>query len=183
MTRAQAKEKLVAMGIAEPTEEQITALLNTISGETNSIREQLNTANQQSANAQELQTKLDDVTKKLADMTRSNIKAQVKAIFATGNLAEDDYKDFIDGFITDDEEASKARATAFVKTLNAQRTNAKDSAKEEILDNTKGLGGNGGGNGGNGGGADEEPEDVKFAKQMNFGTRPDSTSTFDYYKK
>lgn len=184
MTRVQAKEKLIAMGIAEPTDEQITALLNTIQGEVDPLRSQLTTANQQSANAQELQTKLDDVTAKLAAMTRSNIKAQVQAIFASGNLAEDDYKDFIDGFVTDDEEASKARANAFVKTLNTQRTNAEAKVKESYLDNTKGLGGNGGSpSGGQGSGSDDEPEDVKFAKAMNFGARPDSTSTFDYYKK
>ena len=34
MTREQAKQKLVALGIAEPTEEQVTDFLNTIGTET-----------------------------------------------------------------------------------------------------------------------------------------------------
>lgn len=75
MTREQAKQKLIAMGIEEPTKEQISELLNTINEATRTLEEKADKAD-------ELQKQLDDInaqnlteSEKLAnDLKKANEK-------------------------------------------------------------------------------------------------------------
>lgn len=73
MTREQAKQKLIAFGNAEPTEEQITDFLNTIGAETKKEKDKVNELKAKADKADELQTELDRINEQnLSDADKAN---------------------------------------------------------------------------------------------------------------
>lgn len=73
MTREQAKQKLISFGNAEPTEEQITAFLNTIGVETKKEKERADGLKEDADKAAELQKELDRINEeKLSDIEKAN---------------------------------------------------------------------------------------------------------------
>lgn len=80
MTRAEAKQKLVSYGIAEPTEEQITDLLNSINAETQKEKQRADGYKADADKAAELQAELDrinaekmtDAEKQAKDLEKAN---------------------------------------------------------------------------------------------------------------
>ena len=61
MTREQAKQNLIAIGIAEPTEEQISNYLNQVNGETKKEKDKAAEYKAKADKADELQGKLDEL--------------------------------------------------------------------------------------------------------------------------
>lgn len=73
MTREQAKQKLISFGVAEPTEEQISDLLNSISAETKKEKDRADSYKAKADKADELQTQLDDLnSQNLSDIEKAN---------------------------------------------------------------------------------------------------------------
>lgn len=73
MTRAEAKQKLISYGIAEPTEEQITDLLNSIGAETKKEKERAESYKSKAEKADELQAQLDEINEKgMSDVDKAN---------------------------------------------------------------------------------------------------------------
>ena len=73
MTREQAKQKLISFGVAEPTEEQISDLLNSINAETKREKDRADSYKAKADKADELQTQLDDLNNKnLSDIEKAN---------------------------------------------------------------------------------------------------------------
>lgn len=80
MTRADAKQKLISYGIAEPTEEQITDLLNSINAETQKEKQRADGYKADADKAAELQAELDrinaekmtDAEKQAKDLEKAN---------------------------------------------------------------------------------------------------------------
>lgn len=195
MTREQAKKNLISFGIESPTEEQITNYLNSVDEETKSekaraekykadagklkdVQQELdNLKSQGLTDAEKAEKDLEDAQKEIAELKKANIRSEVKSILATSNLEEKEYEGFIDGFVSDDLEESKTRATSFVETIKNTRTATEAKIKEERLDGTKGLGGNGGD------GGEEKPDDVKNVENITFGgLDKDAQTARDYYK-
>lgn len=190
MTREQAKKNLIAFGIEAPTEEQITNYLNQIKTEVDPFRDK-------AGKADELQTELDKISQQgmtdlekankaiedsnntIAELRRQVNQSEVKGILGAAGLTEEDYKDLINGFITDDIETSKILATNFVSVLTKQRELAGAKIKEELLKGTPG------GNGGEGGADDnKKTEAEKLAESLitaGNAANIESKSAFDYY--
>lgn len=61
MTREQAKQKLISYGVAEPTDEQVSDLLNSIGAETRKEKERADAFKTKADTADELQRQLDEV--------------------------------------------------------------------------------------------------------------------------
>lgn len=195
MTREQAKKNLISFGMESPTEEQITNYLNSVDEETKSekakadkykadagklkdVQQELDDLkNQGLTDAEKAEKDLADAQREISELKKANIRSEVKGILATSNLEEKEYEGFIDGFVSDDLEKSKARATAFVETIKNTRTATEARIKEERLDNTRGLGGNGGDD------EEEKPDDVKNVENITFGGLDKNAQTArDYYK-
>lgn len=159
MTRQEAAKYLVTLGIAEPSEEQITNYLDMLSGQ---LKAESSKAERYKADAQkaaELEKQLEELQnnglseveklkkdleasqKRNSELLKDNVRAEVKAILNGAGLSEEQYSKFIDGFVSEDMEASKGRASAFVETVSGIRTSAEEKFKENLMDNTKGLGG------------------------------------------
>lgn len=92
MTRENAKLKLVDMGIAEPTEEQITKYLDSITAETKKEKDRADSLKAKADKADELQTQLDDMN----SQNLSEIEKATKALEQANNkIAELERKDAI----------------------------------------------------------------------------------------
>lgn len=61
MTREQAKQNLIAIGVAEPTDEQVINYLNQVNGETKKEKDKADQYKAKADNADELQKKLDEL--------------------------------------------------------------------------------------------------------------------------
>lgn len=73
MTRAEAKQKLISYGIAEPTDEQITDLLNSINAETKKEKDRADGLKAKADKADELQSELDKINEQnLSEVEKAN---------------------------------------------------------------------------------------------------------------
>ena len=73
MTRKQAKENLISIGIEEPTEEQITNYLNQVNGESKKEKDKAEQYKADAEKAEELQRQLDELNNQnLSDIEKAN---------------------------------------------------------------------------------------------------------------
>lgn len=182
MSREQAKQQLINFGVAEPTEEQITNLLNAVKTEVDTEKvkaEQYKTdAGKYVAAQEELDTLkaqgMSDVEKALAqakkaqedaeilklDYARKSNQIEVEKIFVGAGLTTDDYGGFIGGIVGDDLEKSTTLAKSFADTISKQRESAVAQAKKDLLNNTDDP------SAGEGGQGEGKTEDVLNAEKI-----------------
>lgn len=178
----------------DATEEQITALLN-INGtdietekkknvdpkELKQLREDAAAYKKlQDANltdAEKIQKALDDAAASKADYDKKSNRLEVEKILVAAGLTEEDYKDVIDGLVSEDADASKTLATNLANMLSKQKESVKQKTKEELMDGTSGAGGEDG----FGGSGEEKTEDVKFAENIAASLAPDNKSAQDVF--
>lgn len=189
MTREQIREQF-----PEASEEQIKALLNingadiTAAKKNNIDPKVLKQLQEDSAaykklqdanltDAEKIQKALKDAEDSKNEFARKSSKLDVEKIFVAAGLTEEDYKDLIDGIVSEDAEKSKTMANGMVAMLTKQKEAAIQKTKEELMDGTGGSGGNGGA----GDGGDEKSEDVKFADEIAATLSPDSKSAQDVF--
>jgi len=171
MTREQVKEQF-----PDATEEQITAILN-INGADVTQAKKNNVDPKELKRLQGIETEYvklqeagltdaEKAAKALADAEAAKIdfakksnRLDAEKILVAAGLTEDDYKDLIDGIISDDAEKTKSMATGLATMVTKQKEAAVQKTKEELMDKTPNPGG------GSGGG-DEKSEDVKFAEEV-----------------
>lgn len=144
-TKQQAKKHLIELGIAEPTEEQITKMLATLNGEI----EKISTKNQQELEEierlkaleeefeneklktmtaeerakkleQEMQKQVSATKQKELEFARKISRLSVENVLKEKGLTEEDYAGFIDGLVSEDEEASKTRALNLASVLTTK---------------------------------------------------------------
>lgn len=174
MTREQIKEQF-----PDATEEQITAILN-INGtdlaaakKNNIDPKVLKQLQDDSAaykklqeadltDAEKIQKALDDAESAKKEFAKKSNRLDVEKILVAAGLTEADYKDFIDGLVSEDAEASKTLATNLASMLGKQKEAAVQKTKEELMDGTKGAGGGAGGTGEKD--DKEKTPDIKFAE-------------------
>lgn len=173
-TREQAKAKLIAFGIEEPTDEQINSFLNDVHSEANEEKEkakklkadaeklkevekELEDLKNQNLSEEEKRNKeLEDAKNQIAQLQQANVLSEVKAIFGGAGLAETDYSGYMNAFATQDLESAKSMAQALVTTITNTKETTEKAVREQLLDDTKG-----GGAGGSGG---EKTEAEKIAE-------------------
>ena len=172
MTREQIKEQF-----PEATEEQITAILN-INGTDLAVAKKNNVDPKvlkqlqedsaaykklQEANltdAEKIQKALDDAAAAKADFARKSSRLDVEKILVGAGLKAEDYKELIEGLVTEDAEKSKVLATSLATMLGKQKEAAVQKTKEEMMDGTQTPGSDSGTK------EDEKTEDVKTKKEL-----------------
>ena len=188
MTREQAKQKLVALGIAEPTEEQVTDFLNTIGAENKKEKDRADGLKEKADKADELQTQLDDLnSQNLSDIEKANKALETannriaelekaQAITERRNIVSEKFK------VTSDQAKQIVKDDGnfdydVLGQIISDKERAAATAKEqEIASNATNPGG-----GSAGGAGDTKPEDVKNAENITFGTQASEQSEKDYY--
>lgn len=193
MTRAQAKQKLIDLGITEPTEEQISALLDSVTEETKSEKARADKYKADADKAKELEEKVAELEnqnltdaekqqkenealqKQIKDLTENNLKIEAKAILAKAGMDDESIEALLPGMIADTLENTQARANAYVTAMNKSIENAIKAKEKDDLDGTKTPGGEGG--------DDDKTDDVKNAESLSFGGVDKNAQTArDYYK-
>lgn len=198
MSREQAKQNLISFGITEPTDQQVTDYLNQVNGETQKEKDKADKLKEKADKFDEAQRLLDEEKNKnltaeeklqaaieAANNEKLNFsleknKLAVEKILVSAGLTEEDYKDLIDGIVSDDAEKSKTMATSLTSMLTKQKDSAIQKTKEELMDSTNTPGSDGDGSGGT-----EKTEDVKFAEEISktfVNSTADSKSAFEAYQ-
>lgn len=191
MTRDQIKEQF-----PDATDEQITAILNingtdiTAAKKNNVDPKVLKQLQEDSAaykklqeaglsDEEKIQKALDDAAASKADFQKKSNRLDVEKILVSAGLTEEDYKDIIDGLVSEDAEATKTMATNFANLIKSQKDSAIKKTREELMDGTNTSGGSGGGSGN----PDEKTDDVKNVESISFGgVSKDAQTARDYYK-
>lgn len=176
MTREQAKAKLVELGVAEPTDEQVTNFLNTVNADSNSTKAKIAELQAKLEESEELKAKLEELENKglsdaekaandlkkaneeIAKLKAASVLSEVRGIFGSAGLTEESYSGFLDGFASHDLETAKTMANALVTTLKTAKDDTEKKIREELLDGTKG--------GGKGGKEGEKTESDKIAETV-----------------
>ena len=104
---------------------------------------------------EKIQKTLAEAEASKADFQRKSNRLDVEKILVGAGLTEEDYKDLIDGLVSEDAEASKALANSLATMLTKQKEATVQKTKEELMDGTKKPGDNGG----SGGNPDDDDED------------------------
>lgn len=191
MTREQIKEQF-----PDATDEQITAILN-INGTDITAAKKNNVDPKELkrlqgieveykklqdadlTDAEKIQKALKDAADSKKDYEKKANKLDAEKILVAAGLTEEDYKDLIDGIVSDDAEATKAMATNISNLIKNQKDSAIKKTKEELMDGTNTPGGSGGGSGNQ----DEKTDDVKNVESISFGgASKDAQTARDYYK-
>lgn len=182
MTREEARQNLVALGIEEPSEAQVTNYLNQF----HSNRPNPQPTPQPTPAPQPNHTteptpnpEPDDNTRALQErieqLERENVQKDIRAYAAEKGLTGEQAESVLAGFQTDLEAAKKA-IDSIAQIISDKETAAATAKEQELL---KGTPNPGGGNGGNPG--SDKPEDVKNAESISFGNKADEKSAKDYY--
>lgn len=191
MTREQIKEQF-----PDATDEQITAILNingtdiTAAKKNNIDPKELKRLqgieveykklqDADLTDAEKIQKALKDAADSKKDYEKKVNKLDAEKILVAAGLTEEDYKDLIDGIVSEDAETTKTMATNFANLIKSQKDSAIKKTREELMDGTNTPGGSGGGSGN----PDEKTDDVKNVESISFGgVSKDAQTARDYYK-
>ena len=187
MTREQAKQNLISIGVAEPTDEQISSYLNQVNGETQKEKDKANQYKAKAEKADELQTQLDEIEAgNLTEVEKVN-----KDLEAANNLIAKLQKD---NAVRDQREAAMTnfkitaeQAKAVVKDdgsldytelgkIMSEKETAAAQAKEQEIAKHQDI--PGGGN--NKGGADNKTNAEKIAESL-ISNAPKNNDVLSHY--
>ena len=179
MTRADAKNWLISMGIEDPTDEQISNCLNQVNAETKKERDRADKFKGDAEKASELQKQLDEINQqglsdlekannRIAELEKNNKKMEQRQKLAEIGIVGDN----AEKLIGEDGALDFALLGTIIKDRETQAMAAKE---KELLDGT-------GSPDGKKKEEDVEEPDVANAKLLNFGTKASDKSDADYYK-
>ena len=160
MTRAEAKQQLIDCGVAEPTEEQISKLLDSVTAETKKEKDRADKLKEKADKADELQGQLDEINEnglsetekankalevaqaQIAELTSNSFKSEAKGILKGSGLDDETIEALLPGMIADTLENTSARANAYVAAMNKVKETAIKEHDKDVLDGTGTPGGN-----------------------------------------
>lgn len=86
--------------------------------------------------AEKIKKALEDAESVKKEFATKTNRLEVEKILVKAGLAEEDYKDLIEGIVTDDAERSTSLANGLATMLQGQIAKAKQKAEEDLLDKT-----------------------------------------------
>lgn len=186
MTREEARQNLVALGIEEPSDAQVTNYLNQFHSNRPNPQPQPSPQPTPTPQPQPTPTleptpshddgeELETLRNQIAQLQKENVQKDIRAYAAEKGLTGEQAESVLAGFQTDLEAAKKA-IDSIAQIISDKETAAATAKEQELL---KGTPNPGGGTGGNPG--DDKPEDVKNAESISFGNKADEQSMKDYY--
>lgn len=172
MTREQIKEQF-----PDATEEQISALLDINGADVTKAKknnvdpkelkrlqgieaEYKKLQDADLTDAEKIQRALEDAANSKLEYDKKSNKLDAEKILVAAGLTDEDYKDLIDGIVSDNAETTKTMATNLATLIRNQKESAVQKAKEEMMDGTNTRGGGSGGDEG-----EEKTPDIEFAEK------------------
>lgn len=184
MTREEARLNLVALGIEEPTDAQVTNYLNQFHSNRNPnptptpqpTPSPNPTPNPEPTPAND--EELANMRRQIEELQRENARKDILAYAVSKGLTGEQVQTVLKAF-TDNVDAAKSAIDSIGQIISENRESAARAKEQEIAGN---AGNPGGGNGG-GNPPDEKPDDVKNAESIAFGGLPkNAQSARDFYK-
>ena len=187
MTRAEAKDFLIQLGVAEPTEAQITLYLNTANANRQPAPQPQPQNSEELARLRGIEQQYNALLgeqngygDKIAELSQQLNRKTAISILEKNGFTEEEYKDFIDSLIGGTEEETTKRAEALAKAMTGKLDNQKTSLEQQFEAEKKKWTPNPNGTGGSG---EEKPADIKNAESISFGgLAKDAQSSRDFYK-
>nr|DAG68506.1 MAG TPA: hypothetical protein [Caudoviricetes sp.] len=190
MTREQAKQNLIAIGVEEPTDEQVSNYLNQVNGETKKEKDRADGYKAKADAADELQKQLDELqTGNLTELEKAN-KALDTANQQIAELQKNNaIRDLREKAMTDFKVTAE-RAKAIVKEdgsfdtaelgkiISEKETAAAQAKEQEIAKGSTNPGG--GAAGGNKAGADNKTNAEKIAESL-ISNAPKNNDVLSHY--
>lgn len=189
MTREQAKQNLIAIGVAEPTDEQVSNYLNQVNGETKKEKERADGYKAKADTADGLQKQLDELqagnltelekANKALDTANQQIAELQKnnAIRDLREKAMTDFKVTAEQAKTIVKEDGSFDTAELGKIMSEKETAAAQAKEQEIAKgSTNPGGGAAGGNKDN-----EKTADVENAEKITFGSNSATTEAKNHY--
>ena len=177
MTREQARQNLISIGVTEPTDEQVSNYLNQVNGETKKEKDRADGYKAKADTADDLQKQLDEIqagnltelekankaletaNQKIADLQKSNaIRDQREAAMTNFKITAEQAK----AVVKDD---GSLDYTELGKIMSEKETAAAQAKEQEIANNTTNPGGSSVGSDK----GTEKPADVENAEKITFG--------------
>lgn len=180
MTREQAKQNLVTIGVAEPSDEQITSYLNQLGGETQRERTRADKYKADAEKTAELQLQLDELNRqnmsdseraktehdqaleRIASLESTLRKKEIEVYASSKNLTSENMAKVLEAF-GGDVDTAKAAIDAISELVTVTEQAARDDEKKQLLKETPtphGLTGN----------TVTKPDDVANAEKIKFNT-------------
>lgn len=190
MTREQAKQNLIAIGVAEPTDEQVSNYLNQVNGETKKEKDRADGYKAKADTADDLQKQLDELQAgNLTELEKAN-KALDTANQQIAELQKNNaIRDLREKAMTDFEVTAE-QAKAIVKEdgsfdtaelgkiISEKETAAAQAKEQEIANGSTNPGG--GTAGGNKAGADNKTNAEKIAESI-ISNAPKNNDVLSHY--
>lgn len=184
MTREDIKKEF-----PEATDDQITALLNINGNDVQAWKDKVPKKSEYEelvrkakeydkleeaglTDEEKMQKALRDAEDAKADYAKKMNMLDAEKILMAAGLTEEDYKDLIEGIVSDNADTTKSMATNLASLIGKQKDAAIQKTREELMDKTKTSGGSGGGAGGK-----EETDAEKLAKEIAGNQKESSDST------
>lgn len=188
MTREQAKQNLISIGVAEPTDEQVSNYLNQVNGETKKEKDRADGYKAKADTADSLQKQLDDLqagnmtelekankaletaNQQIADLQKSNaIRDQREAAMTNFKITAEQAKTVV-------KDDGSLDYTELGKIMSEKETAAAQAKEQEIAKNQDIPGG-----GSAGGGKEGKTADVENAEQITFGNPAANAEAKNHY--
>lgn len=187
MTREEARQNLIALGVAEPTDVQVTNYLNQFHANRNNNQnppasnQNPPTVNQAQPAQQITQPdddELEGLRQQIADLQRENARKDIEAYAVSKGLTGDQVQNILNAF-GGNVDVAKQAIDSISQIISDNRTAAAREREQELANNASNPGG-----GNSGSNAEEEkPNDVKNAESIVFGGLPQNAQTTrDFYK-
>lgn len=183
MTREEARQNLIALGIDEPTDAQVTNYLNQFhsnrnqnsnnQNQTNDSFAQTNTQNHDQQNSSGSNEELDGLRQQIADLQRENAKKDILAYAVSKGLTGDQVQNILNAF-GENVEIAKQAIDSMAQIISDNRTAAAQEKEAEIARNASNPGG------GSGGGGDQKSQPEQIVTKL-FGGQKQSNDILSHY--
>ena len=184
MTREEARLNLVALGIEEPTDAQVTNYLNQFHSNRNqnpTPAPQPTPSPNPAPNSEPTPANDDELAnmrRQIEELQRENARKDILAYAVSKGLTGEQVQKVLDAFV-DNVDSAKSAIDSIGQIISENRESAARAKEQEIA----GQAGNPGGENGNNNPGNEKPEDVKNAESITFGGLPkDAKSAREFYK-
>lgn len=187
MTREQAKQNLISIGVAEPTDEQVSNYLNQVNGETKKEKDRADGYKVKADKADELQTQLDEIqagnlteiekankaletaNQQIAELQKNNaIRDQREAAMTNFKITAEQAKTVV-------KDDGSLDYESLGKIMSDKETAAAQEKEKEIAGMQDVPGG------GSAGGGKDKTADVENAEQITFGNPASNSDAKNSY--
>lgn len=188
MTREQAKQNLISIGVAEPTDEQITNYLNQVNGETQKEKDKAAEYKEKADKADEYKAKIDELEAgNLTEVEKANkalelANEQIAKMKKDNSIRDLREKSMTDFKITAEQAKTVVKddgsfdTAALGKIMSEKETAAAQAKEQEIAKNQDVPGG------GSAGGKDKDKTaDVENAEKITFGNPASNSEAKNSY--